>query len=360
MRYATDDLRVDGLRPLLPPAILMEEISLTDSASTTVALGRKAMADVLSGRDDRLIVVIGPCSIHDVAAGTEYAQRLKVEADRLASELLVVMRVYFEKPRTTVGWKGLINDPRLDGSFRVNDGLRLGRAFLRTVAEIGLPAGCEFLDLISPQFIADLVSWGAIGARTTESQCHRELASGLSMPVGFKNGTDGNLQIAIDACNAANHHHHFLSVTKEGVAAIVSTRGNPDCHVILRGANSGPNYEAAFIAKAIDSLRKAGLPERVMVDCSHGNSSKDFARQPLVAADVATQLAAGNRAIHGVMIEGHLVGGRQNLPATGHAAAQPLTYGQSVTDACLGWADTVPVLENLAKGVAARRKLIPA
>ena len=356
MRYATDDLRVDGLRPLLPPAILMEEIPLTDSASTTVALGRKAMADVLSGRDDRLIVVIGPCSIHDVAAGAEYAQKLKVEADRLASELLVVMRVYFEKPRTTVGWKGLINDPRLDGSFRVNDGLRLGRAFLRTVAEIGLPAGCEFLDLISPQFIADLVSWGAIGARTTESQCHRELASGLSMPVGFKNGTDGNLQIAIDACNAANHHHHFLSVTKEGVAAIVSTRGNPDCHVILRGANSGPNYEAAFIAKAIESLRKAGLPERVMVDCSHGNSSKDFARQPLVAADVATQLAAGNRAIHGVMIEGHLVGGRQNLPATGHSAAHPLTYGQSVTDACLGWSDTVPVLENLAQAIAVRRK----
>ena len=355
MRYATDDLRVDGLRPLLPPAILMEEIPLTDSASTTVALGRKAMADVLSGRDDRLIVVIGPCSIHDVAAGTEYAQKLKIEADRLASDLLVVMRVYFEKPRTTVGWKGLINDPRLDGSFRVNDGLRLGRAFLRTVAEIGLPAGCEFLDLISPQFIADLVSWGAIGARTTESQCHRELASGLSMPVGFKNGTDGNLQIAIDACNAANHHHHFLSVTKEGVAAIVSTRGNPDCHVILRGANSGPNYEAAFIAKAIESLRKAGLPERVMIDCSHGNSSKDFARQPVVAADVATQLAAGNRAIHGVMIEGHLVGGRQNLPAGGHTAAQPLTYGQSVTDACLGWADTVPVLEHLAKAVAARR-----
>ena len=356
MRYATDDLRVDGLRPLLPPAILMEEIPLTDSASTTVALVRTAMAEVLSGRDDRLIVVIGPCSIHDVDAGTEYARKLKVEAERLASDLLVVMRVYFEKPRTTVGWKGLINDPRLDGSFRVNDGLRVGRAFLRSVAEIGLPAGCEFLDLISPQFMADLVSWGAIGARTTESQCHRELASGLSMPVGFKNGTDGNLQIAIDACNAASHHHHFLSVTKEGVAAIVSTRGNPDCHVILRGANSGPNYEAAFIAKAIESLRKAGLPERVMIDCSHGNSSKDYARQPLVAADVATQLAAGNRAIHGVMIEGHLVGGRQNLPAAGHAATQPLTYGQSVTDACLGWADTVPVLENLAKAVAARRK----
>ena len=356
MRYATDDLRVDGLRPLLPPAILMEEIPLTDSASTTVALGRKAMADVLSGRDDRLIVVIGPCSIHDVAAGAEYAQKLKVEADRLASDLLVVMRVYFEKPRTTVGWKGLINDPRLDGSFCVNDGLRLGRAFLRTVAEIGVPAGCEFLDLISPQFIADLVSWGAIGARTTESQCHRELASGLSMPVGFKNGTDGNLQIAIDACNAANHHHHFLSVTKEGVAAIVSTRGNPDCHVILRGANSGPNYEAAFIAKAIESLRKAGLPERVMVDCSHGNSSKDFARQPVVADDVAAQVAAGNQALHGVMIEGHLVGGRQNLPATGHSAAHPLTYGQSVTDACISWGDTIPVLENLAKAIAVRRK----
>lgn len=356
MRYATDDLRVDGLRPLLPPAILMEEIPLTDTASATVALGRRAVTDVLAGRDDRLIVVIGPCSIHDVAAGEEYARKLKVEADRLATDLLIVMRVYFEKPRTTVGWKGLINDPRLDGSFRVNDGLRLGRSFLRTVAEIGLPAGCEFLDLISPQFIADLVSWGAIGARTTESQCHRELASGLSMPVGFKNGTDGNLQIAIDACNAASHHHHFLSVTKESVAAIVSTTGNPDCHVILRGASAGPNYEAPFIAKAVESLRKAGLPERVMVDCSHGNSSKDFARQPLVAANVAEQIAGGNRAISGVMIEGHLVGGRQNLPSAGHAATQALTYGQSVTDACLGWGDTVPVLEVLARAVAARRR----
>ena len=355
MRYATDDLRVDGLRPLLPPAILMEEIPLSDTASTTVALGRKAMSAVLNGTDDRLIVVVGPCSIHDVEAGTAYATKLKQEADRLASDLLVVMRVYFEKPRTTVGWKGLINDPRLDGSFRVNDGLRLGRAFLRAVAELGLPAGCEFLDLISPQFMADLVSWGAIGARTTESQCHRELASGLSMPVGFKNGTDGNLQIAIDACNAANHHHHFLSVTKEGVAAIVSTRGNPDCHVILRGASAGPNYEAPFIAKTVAALKKAGLPERVMVDCSHGNSSKDYARQPLVAASIAEQVAAGERAIQGVMIEGHLVGGRQNLPPAGHSPTQPLVYGQSVTDACLGWDDTVPVLEGLARAVAARR-----
>ena len=355
MRYATDDLRVDGLRPLLPPAILMEEIPLSDAASTTVALGRKAMSAVLNGSDDRLIVVVGPCSIHEVEAGTAYATKLKQEAERLATDLLVVMRVYFEKPRTTVGWKGLINDPRLDGSFRVNDGLRLGRAFLRTVAELGLPAGCEFLDLISPQFMADLVSWGAIGARTTESQCHRELASGLSMPVGFKNGTDGNLQIAIDACNAASHHHHFLSVTKEGVAAIVSTRGNPDCHVILRGASAGPNYEAPFIAKTVAALKKAGLPERVMVDCSHGNSSKDYARQPLVAAAVAEQITAGDRAIHGVMIEGHLVGGRQNLPTTGHAPTHPLVYGQSVTDACLGWEDTVPVLEGLARAVAARR-----
>ena len=355
MRYATDDLRVDGLRPLLPPAILMEEIPLSDTASTTVALGRKAMSAVLNGTDDRLIVVVGPCSIHDVEAGTAYATKLKQEADRLASDLLVVMRVYFEKPRTTVGWKGLINDPRLDGSFRVNDGLRLGRAFLRAVAELGLPAGCEFLDLISPQFMADLVSWGAIGARTTESQCHRELASGLSMPVGFKNGTDGNLQIAIDACSAANHHHHFLSVTKEGVAAIVSTRGNPDCHVILRGASAGPNYEAPFIAKTVAALKKAGLPERVMVDCSHGNSSKDYARQPLVAASIAEQVAAGERAIQGVMIEGHLVGGRQNLPPAGHSPTQPLVYGQSVTDACLGWDDTVPVLEGLARAVAARR-----
>ncbi len=355
MRYATDDLRVDGLRPLLPPAILMEEIPLTDQASATVALGRTAVAAALNGSNDRLIVVIGPCSIHDIAAGEEYARRLAREAQRLASDLLIVMRVYFEKPRTTVGWKGLINDPQLDGSFRVNDGLRLGRRFLRTVAELGLPVGCEFLDLISPQFIADLVSWGAIGARTTESQCHRELASGLSMPVGFKNGTDGNLQIAIDACNAASHHHHFLSVTKEGVAAIVSTRGNPDCHVILRGANSGPNYDAPHIAAAIAALTKAGLPQRLMVDCSHGNSAKDFARQPLVAADLAEQIAGGNRALSGVMIESHLVSGRQNLPPKPHAA-NPLTYGQSVTDACLGWDDTVPVLEGLARAVATRRQ----
>ncbi len=355
MRYATDDLRVQELKPLLPPAILMEEVPVSEAASTTVALGRKAVSEALNGLNDRLVVVVGPCSIHDTRAGLEYARLLKHEADRLADDLVMVMRVYFEKPRTTLGWKGLINDPRLDGSFRINDGLRVGRAFLRDVAELGLPAGSEFLDLISPQFVADLVSWGAIGARTTESQCHRELSSGLSMPVGFKNGTDGNLQIAIDACRAAAHPHHFLSVTKQGLAAIVATRGNPDCHVILRGASGGPNYEASFVAQAAEHLAKANLPKRLMVDCSHGNSSKDFARQPIVAADLASQIAAGDRVIQGVMIESHLVGGRQNLPNPGQAA-HPLTYGQSITDACLGWKDTVPVLDGLAKAVQARRK----
>ncbi len=351
MRYQTDDIRIEGLKPLLPPAILMEEIPLSEAGSATVAFGRKAVQGVLNGTDDRVVAVVGPCSIHDVEAGAEYAGKLKAVADRLAGELVVVMRVYFEKPRTTVGWKGLINDPLLDGSFRVNDGLRLGRKFLLDVAEIGLPAGAEFLDLITPQYLADLVSWGAIGARTTESQCHRELASGLSMPVGFKNGTDGNLQIAIDACNAAANPHHFLSVTKHGVAAIVATRGNPDGHVILRGAASGPNYDAASVTQVVAGLTKAKLPVRMIIDCSHGNSSKDHNRQPLVAADIAAQIAAGNRAISGVMIESHLNGGRQNL-----TPGKPLVRGQSVTDACLAWDDTVPVLEQLAAAVQARRK----
>ena len=320
-----------------------------------MAQGRAAVTEVLAGRDDRLIVVVGPCSIHDVAAGADYARRLKVEADRLREDLVVVMRVYFEKPRTTVGWKGLINDPRLDGTFAVNEGLRLGRRFLLDVAELGLPAGCEFLDLISPQFTADLVSWGAIGARTTESQAHRELSSGLSMPVGFKNGTDGNLQIAIDACQAASHPHHFLSVTKQGVAAIVATRGNPDCHVILRGGAGKPNYEAPFIAATVQALGKAGLPARVMVDCSHANSAKDHARQVAVAEDLAAQIAAGQKALMGAMIESHLVAGRQNLPPHPQPGAPGLTYGQSITDACLGWNDTVTILDRLAAAVRTRR-----
>jgi 3-deoxy-7-phosphoheptulonate synthase len=350
MRYTTDDVRIDRLRPLLPPAILMEELPLTDQASTTVALARQRLTRILRGEDDRLVAVVGPCSIHDIAAAEDYARRLKPLADELAGELCVVMRVYFEKPRTTVGWKGLINDPHLDGTFAINEGLRLGRRLLRDLAELGLPAGCEFLDTISPQFFADLVSWGAIGARTTESQGHRELASGLSVPVGFKNGTDGNLQIAIDAVRAAAHPHHFLSVTKEGLAAIVATRGNPDCHVILRGANGGTNYSAEHVGHAADTLAKAALPARLMIDCSHGNSSKDHLRQPQVAQDIAAQITKGSRAIFGVMMESHLVGGRQNLkPGT------PLTYGQSITDACIGWDDTVPVLHRLAEAVRARR-----
>ena len=350
MRYQTDDLRIDQLKPLLPPAILMEELPVSERASTIVALARQAVARILRGDDDRLVVVVGPCSIHDLEAAEDYAQKLKALADELVKDLYVVMRVYFEKPRTTVGWKGLINDPNLDGSFAINAGLRKGRRLLCDLADLGLPAGCEFLDPISPQFFADLVSWGAIGARTTESQVHRELASGLSVPVGFKNGTDGNLQIAFDAIRAASNAHHFLSVSKDGLAAIVSTRGNPDCHVILRGANSGPNYSAEHVAKVGESLVKAGLPARVMIDCSHGNSSKDYRKQPEVAADIAKQIAAGSGSIFGLMLESHLVGGRQDLKP-----GCTLTYGQSITDACLGWDETVPVIQALAAAVRARR-----
>ncbi len=346
----TDDVRIKHLRPLLPPVILMEELPAHEQACQVVAKGRRQTAAILNGDDDRLVVVVGPCSIHDPVAGLEYARRLRTMADAFATDLCVVMRVYFEKPRTIVGWKGLINDPHLDGSFSINEGLRKGRRLLCDLAEEGVPAGCEFLDPITPQFFADLVSWGAIGARTTESQVHRELASGLSVPVGFKNGTDGNLQIAFDAIRAAANPHHFLSVTKEGLAAIVSTRGNPECHVILRGANSGPNYSAEHVARTADSLIKAGLPARVMVDCSHGNSSKDYRKQPEVAADIAQQVANGSGTIFGLMMESHLVGGRQELKP-----GCPLVYGQSITDACLGWDDTVPVLRNLAAAVKARR-----
>ena len=356
MLHRTDDLRIEGLSPLLPPAILMEELPLSERASETVASGRADATRVLRGEDDRLIVVVGPCSIHDPAAALDYAARLKPVAAALAGELVVVMRVYFEKPRTTVGWKGLINDPDLDGSFHINKGLRIARKLLCDLADLGLPAGCEFLDPITPQFIADLVSWGAIGARTTESQVHRELASGLSVPVGFKNGTDGNLQIAIDAMRSAAHAHRFLSVTKQGVAAIVATRGNPDTHIILRGAATGPNYAAADVARASAALVAAGLPGRLMIDCSHGNSAKDHRRQSEVGAAIAEQLAAGGHGVVGAMIESHLVAGRQNVP--GQGASTQLTYGQSITDACLGWAETVPVLERLADGVRRRRAYV--
>jgi 3-deoxy-7-phosphoheptulonate synthase len=322
MLRPTDDLRIEQIRPLIPPAILMENLPLSEKASTTVAESREAVARVLRQQDDRLVVVVGPCSIHDVEAARDYARGLQAVAAELADALVVVMRVYFEKPRTTVGWKGLINDPRLDGTFRVNEGLNLARGLLLDLAEMGVPAGCEFLDTITPQYIADVVSWGAIGARTTESQVHRELASGLSVPVGFKNGTDGNIQIAIDAIQAAGHPHHFLSVTKQGLSAIVATRGNPDCHLILRGGNSEPNYDAAAVARAIAVLEKAKLPARLMIDCSHGNSRKDPARQPAVASDIAGQIRAGGRTIAGVMIESHLVGGRQDA-----TPGKPLTRG---------------------------------
>jgi 3-deoxy-7-phosphoheptulonate synthase len=348
--HRTADVRIESYRPLLPPAILLEELPLSDQAADTVARGRAEVSRILRGDDDRLVLVVGPCSIHDTEAGLDYARRLKALADKHAAELCLVMRVYFEKPRTTVGWKGLINDPRLDGSFAINEGLRKARHFLIDLATIGLPAGCEFLDPISPQYTSDTVSWGAIGARTTESQVHRELASGLSMPIGFKNGTDGGVQIAIDAVRAAAHPHRFLGVTEQGLAAIVATAGNPDCHVILRGGESGPNYDAAAVQKAAGAMRAAGLTPRLMIDSSHGNSSKDYRRQPVVVHDVAAQVAAGERAIFGMMMESFLVDGRQDL-----VDPHSLRYGQSITDACIGWEMTVPLIAELADAVRARR-----
>ena len=351
MPIRTRDLRVESIRPLLPPAILLEELPVTETAALTIARGREEIVEILDGTSDRLVVIIGPCSIHDPEAGLDYARRLRKLADELAADLRIVMRVYFEKPRTTVGWKGLINDPNLDGSFSINEGLRLGRRLLLDLAEMGLPAGCEFLDPITPQFISDLVSWGAIGARTTESQTHRELASACSMPVGFKNGTDGGVQIAIDALRAAAHPHRFLGVTEQGLAGIVSTRGNPDCHVILRGGATGTNYDANSVQKTLAALRDAGVPPRVMIDASHGNSEKNHQRQPVVVREVAAQLAQGETGIIGMMMESFLVDGRQNLTDRSR-----LVYGQSITDACLGWDATVPVLHELAEGVRARRR----
>jgi 3-deoxy-7-phosphoheptulonate synthase len=350
MSQRTGDLRIESFRPLLPPAILVEELPLGDKGSETVSRARDAVSAILNGRDDRLVIVVGPCSIHDPVAAIDYARRLRRLADEYARELCIVMRVYFEKPRTTVGWKGLINDPRLDGTFAINEGLRLARRLLVDLAELGLPAGCEFLDPISPQFTADTVSWGAIGARTTESQVHRELASGLSMPIGFKNGTDGDVQIAIDAVRAGAHPHRFLGVTEQGLGAIVATRGNRDCHIILRGGQSGANYDAVSVEKAATALRDAGLPGRLMVDMSHGNSGKDHRRQPIVAREIAAQVAQGDTAIVGVMMESFLVEGRQELvtPST-------LRYGQSITDACMGWETTVDVLGELARSVRSGR-----
>ncbi|MBI2799759.1 MAG: 3-deoxy-7-phosphoheptulonate synthase [Gammaproteobacteria bacterium] len=350
MFQITDDARIVGYRPLLPPAILMEELPLTEHASNTISRARGCGERIIQGFDDRLLIVVGPCSIHDTKAALEYADRLQVVADRLRNDLMIVMRVYFEKPRTTIGWKGLINDPHLDGSFDINNGLRAARGLLLELAHRGLPAGTEFLDVITPQFIADLIAWGAIGARTTESQVHRELASGLSMPVGFKNGTDGSVQIAVDAIGAARNPHHFLSVTKQGISAIVTTKGNEHCHVILRGSNTGPNYAAADVASYAAILAKNGLSDRLMIDCSHGNSRKDYTQQAAVAGDIAAQVAGGSRSICGLMIESHLKAGKQN-----HASDTPLVYGQSITDACIGWETTEPILNELAIAVQKRR-----
>ena len=344
-----DDTRIRAVRPLLTPALLEERLPAPDAAQQLVEASRAAISRVLHGRDDRLVVVVGPCSIHDHAQALDYARRLKAEADRLAGELLVVMRVYFEKPRTTVGWKGYINDPHLDGSFAINEGLELARRLLLEVLEIGLPVGTEFLDLLSPQFISDLVSWGAIGARTTESQSHRQLASGLSCPVGFKNGTDGGLKVATDAIVAARAEHAFMGMTKMGQAAVFETRGNDDCHVILRGGKA-PNYSKADVDAACALLKGAGLREQVMIDVSHANSSKQHARQVLVAGEVAAQVAAGDTRIMGVMIESHLEEGRQDI-----VPGQPLKPGVSVTDACISFAQTVPVLDELAAAVRSRR-----
>ncbi len=345
----TDDLRIRTLDALVTPADVIGELPADEAVSQTVADSRQALHRILHGEDDRLAVVIGPCSIHDPASAMDYARRLKPLRDALAGELEIVMRVYFEKPRTTVGWKGLINDPGLDGSFNINHGLRLARGLLRDINALGLPAGCEYLDTISPQYVSDLVAWGAIGARTTESQIHREMASGLSCPVGFKNGTDGNVKIAVDAVGAASHPHHFLAVTKDGRSAIAATAGNPDCHVILRGGKA-PNYDAASIEAASQVLGKAGLPARLMVDASHANSGKNPDNQPAVIDDIARQMEAGERRIIGVMVESHLVGGRQDL-----VEGQALAYGQSITDGCLGWEASVGVLERLAAAVRTRR-----
>lgn len=345
----TDDLRIREMKELTPPAHLIREFPVTPAAEQTASQARVALHRILHGQDDRLLVVIGPCSIHDPKAAMDYARRLAEQRSRFAGDLEIVMRVYFEKPRTTVGWKGMINDPYMDNSFRINDGLRMARELLRDINELGLPAGTEFLDVISPQYIADLISWGAIGARTTESQVHRELASGLSCPVGFKNGTDGNIKIAADAIKAASQPHHFLSVTKGGHSAIVSTAGNEDCHIILRGGKT-PNYDAASVEEACKQLAANGLAARLMIDASHANSSKNPANQVPVCADIGRQVAEGEDRIVGVMVESHLVGGRQDL-----VPDRELVYGQSVTDGCIDWETSIGVLDNLAASVRERR-----
>ncbi|CAN5242856.1 3-deoxy-7-phosphoheptulonate synthase AroG [soil metagenome] len=351
MTHSTDDVRIREIKELVPPSHLIREFECTEGAAVTVYDSRRAIHDILHGNDRRLLVVVGPCSIHDPDSAMEYARRLVEKRHALKGQLEIVMRVYFEKPRTTVGWKGLINDPFLDGSFKINEGLRRARQLLLGITELGLPAGVEFLDMISPQYIADLVAWGAIGARTTESQTHRELASGLSCPVGFKNGTDGNVKIAVDAIKAARHPHHFLSVTKGGHSAIVSTSGNGDCHLILRGGKA-PNYDAASVDAACKQLAADGVNSRVMIDCSHANAEKKPENQMKVAADIAGQLARGEDRILGVMVESHLVADRQDL-----VPGKPLVYGQSITDGCIAWGDTERLLEQLAEAVTARDRL---
>lgn len=349
----TKDLRISGTKEIQSPEELMRDLPMTEKAAATVTEARQQIYDALDGKDDRLVVIIGPCSIHDTEAALDYARRLSKMIAELKDDLIIVMRVYFEKPRTTVGWKGLINDPLLDGSFHINQGVRKARELLLGLAEMGIPAGHEYLDLISPQYISDLVSWGAIGARTTESQVHRELASGLSAPIGFKNGTDGNLKIACDAIQAASKPHHFLSVHKNGQVAIVSTNGNKDCHVILRGGRA-PNYDAGSVAAACAEMEAAKLPCHLMIDCSHANSSKQHQRQLEVCRDVAAQIASGEKRIMGVMVESHLKAGRQDV-----VTGKDLEYGLSITDACIGWDDSVKILQELADAVAERRR-IPA
>ncbi|HSN19190.1 MAG TPA: 3-deoxy-7-phosphoheptulonate synthase [Usitatibacter sp.] len=345
----TDDLRISAVRALIPPQLLLEELPVDAASLATVTSARQAVHRVLHGADDRLLAVVGPCSIHDARAALEYAGRLREAAARHEADLLVVMRVYFEKPRTTVGWKGFINDPRLDGSFAINEGLRQARKLLLDINRLGLPCGTEFLDLLSPQYTSDLIAWGAIGARTTESQTHRQLASGLSCAVGFKNGTDGSIKVAVDALRAAAAPHAFMGMTKTGQAAIFETAGNEDCHVILRGGKA-PNYDAASVEAASKELAAAGLAARLMIDFSHANASKQYQRQIEVAADVARQVASGDERIFGVMVESHLHPGRQDL-----VPGKPLAYGVSITDPCIGWDDTAKVLEGLAEAVRARR-----
>jgi len=351
MFHRTDDLRIKWTKVVLPPVFLEEELPITEKAANTVFGARQEIIRILRGEDHRLLCIVGPCSIHDPKAAREYAQLLKGAIDELKQDLLVVMRVYFEKPRTTIGWKGLINDPHLDESFKINDGLRIARHLLFDLAEMGVPSGTEFLDMITPQYVADLVAWGAIGARTTESQVHRELVSGLSCPVGFKNGTSGNVQIAIEAVESAAHPHTFLGHTKQGQSAIFVTSGNPDCHVILRGGRKTVNYDAASVDEACSLLQKGNLPARVMIDCSHANSNKDHNRQPAVCRDVANQVTNGDRRIIGLMLESNLVAGAQKF-----VPGKPLAYGQSITDGCIGWDDTITLLRELAGSVQARAK----